>query len=146
MIVKLLTEHNLEFLSLKGGCRGLSESTHVKIPYCWKSHALADTLIISTHPPTQEKWYMLFHLLMYFVRLYCKLILTQINLLKSDCGLILFTVMINLIWSAFIWSRQNKHYFMDWSIWYLNGPRRNKTCLRGFRQSKFQTSLLSYRD
>ena len=30
MIVKLLTEHHLEFLSLKGGCRGLSESTHVK--------------------------------------------------------------------------------------------------------------------
>ena len=30
MIVKLLTEHHLEFLSLKGGCRGSSESTHVK--------------------------------------------------------------------------------------------------------------------
>ena len=30
MIVKLLTEHNLEFLSLKGGLRGSSESTHVK--------------------------------------------------------------------------------------------------------------------
>ena len=27
MIVKLLTEHYLEFLSLKGGCRGSSEST-----------------------------------------------------------------------------------------------------------------------
>ena len=41
MIVKLLTEHHLEFLSLKGGCRGSSESTHVKMPNCWKSHALA---------------------------------------------------------------------------------------------------------
>ena len=30
MIVKLLTEHNLEFLSLKGRCTGLSESIHVK--------------------------------------------------------------------------------------------------------------------
>ena len=30
MIVKLLTEHHLEFLSLKRGCRGSSESTHVK--------------------------------------------------------------------------------------------------------------------
>ena len=29
-IVKLLTEHNLEFLSLRGGCRGWSESTLVK--------------------------------------------------------------------------------------------------------------------
>ena len=26
------------------------------------------------------------------------------------------------------------------------GPRRKKTCLRGFRKSEFQTSLLSYRD
>ena len=41
MILKLLTEHNLEFLSLKGGYRGSSESTHVKMPYCWKSHGLA---------------------------------------------------------------------------------------------------------
>ena len=41
MIGKLLTEHHLEFLSLKGGCRGSSESTHVKMPQCWKSHAMA---------------------------------------------------------------------------------------------------------
>ena len=44
MIVKLLTEHNLEFLSFKGGCRGSSKSTHVKMPHCWKSHALAQLL------------------------------------------------------------------------------------------------------
>ena len=41
MIVKLLTKHNLEFLGLKGGCRGSSESTLVKMSNCWKSHALA---------------------------------------------------------------------------------------------------------
>ena len=41
MIVKLLTDHHLEFLSLKGGCRGSSEYTHVKIPHSWKSQALA---------------------------------------------------------------------------------------------------------
>ena len=41
MNVKLLTEHRLEFLSLKGGCRDLSESTLVKMPHCWKSHATA---------------------------------------------------------------------------------------------------------
>ena len=41
MIVKLLTEHHLGFLSVKGGYRGSSESTHVKMPHCWKSHALA---------------------------------------------------------------------------------------------------------
>ena len=41
MNVKQLTDHHLECLSLKGGCRGLSESTHVKMPHCWKSHAQA---------------------------------------------------------------------------------------------------------
>ena len=41
MIVKPLTEHHLEFLSLKGGCTGSSESTHVKIPHCWKSRVAA---------------------------------------------------------------------------------------------------------
>ena len=38
MTVKLLTEHHLEFLSLKGGYTGSSESTLVKMPHCWKSH------------------------------------------------------------------------------------------------------------
>ena len=40
MIVKLLAEHHLQFLSLKGG-RGLSESTNVETPHCWKSHVMA---------------------------------------------------------------------------------------------------------
>ena len=38
MIVKLLTEHHLEYLSLTGGCIGSSESTLVKMPHCLKSH------------------------------------------------------------------------------------------------------------
>ena len=41
MSVKLLTDHNLEFLSLKGGFTGSSESTLVKMPHCWKSHVAA---------------------------------------------------------------------------------------------------------
>ena len=41
MTVKLLTEHHLEGLSLKGGCRGSSEFTYVNMPYFWKPHALA---------------------------------------------------------------------------------------------------------
>ena len=41
MIVKLLTEHYLEFLSLTGGYTGSSESKLVKMPHCGKSHALA---------------------------------------------------------------------------------------------------------
>ena len=39
--VMLLTEHHLEFLSLKGGCTDSSESIHVKMPHCWKSHVAA---------------------------------------------------------------------------------------------------------
>ena len=42
--VKLLTEHHLEFLSLKGGCTGSYECTLVKMPHCWKSHATAQII------------------------------------------------------------------------------------------------------
>ena len=45
MSVKLLTEHNLEVLSLNGGCTGSSESTLVKMPHCWKSHVMAQSYI-----------------------------------------------------------------------------------------------------
>ena len=41
MTVKLLTEQYLDFLSLKGSCTGSSETTLVKMPYCWKSHVTA---------------------------------------------------------------------------------------------------------
>ena len=41
---KLLTEHHLEFLSLKGGCTDSSESTLVKMQHCWKSHVAAHIL------------------------------------------------------------------------------------------------------
>ena len=41
MSFQLLTEHHLEFLSLKGSCTGWSESTLVKMPHCWKSHVTA---------------------------------------------------------------------------------------------------------
>ena len=45
MAVKLVTEHHLKFLSLKGDCTGSSESTLLKVPYCWKSHAVAQKRI-----------------------------------------------------------------------------------------------------
>ena len=47
MAVKLLTEKHLEFISLKGGCTGLSESTLVKMPHCWWSHVAAKYYIFS---------------------------------------------------------------------------------------------------
>ena len=75
MIVKLLTEHDLAFLSLKGGCKGSSESTLVK-------------------------------------------------LLEISC----------------------RGSFYNATHVSVLGPRRDKTFLRGFRQSETQTSLLRYRD
>ena len=47
-IVKLLNEHHLEFLSLKKGCRGSSESTLIKMPHCCKSLAMAHNSIWCT--------------------------------------------------------------------------------------------------
>ena len=40
MSVKLLTEHRLEFVSLKGGCTGSSESTLVKMQICVSSRCI----------------------------------------------------------------------------------------------------------
>ena len=45
MILKLLTEHHLQFLSFIGGFTCSSESTLVKMPYCWKSHATAHMIV-----------------------------------------------------------------------------------------------------
>ena len=45
MSLKLLTKYHLEFLSLKGGCTGSSESTHAKMPHCWKSHVKAHLVV-----------------------------------------------------------------------------------------------------
>ena len=42
-MIKLLTEHHLEFLSLTEGCTGSSESTLIKMSNCWKSHATAQS-------------------------------------------------------------------------------------------------------
>ena len=47
MTGKLLIEHYLEFLSLKGGCTGSSESTLVKMPHCGNSHAATQILFFS---------------------------------------------------------------------------------------------------
>ena len=41
MTLRLLTGHHLEFLNLKGGCKGSHESINVKMPHCWKPHVAA---------------------------------------------------------------------------------------------------------
>ena len=63
MIVKLLTEHHLECLSLKGGCRGSSESTHDEMPHCWKSHALAQLFNPRTLSVLISSWSVFYHAL-----------------------------------------------------------------------------------
>ena len=57
MNIKLLTQHHLEFLSLTGDCTGSSESTLVKMPHCWKSHAAAhkSLLMLSTEGKIHHK-------------------------------------------------------------------------------------------
>ena len=50
MIDKLLTDYHLEFLSLKVGCRVSSDDTHVKMPHCWKIHALAHLIYVTLLP------------------------------------------------------------------------------------------------
>ena len=51
MNVKLLTECHLVFLSLKVGCTGSSESTLIKMPHCWKSHAHG----LQSRPPSPKR-------------------------------------------------------------------------------------------
>ena len=50
---KQLTKHHLWFLSLRGGCTGLSESTLVKMPHCWKSRVVAQMLRPKLHSPSE---------------------------------------------------------------------------------------------
>ena len=56
MIVKILTEHHLEFLSLTEGCTGSSESTLVKMPHCWKSHVKAQNFVDRSELPGHAFW------------------------------------------------------------------------------------------
>ena len=54
MNIKLLTEQHLEFLSLTRGWIGSSESTHVKMPHCWKSRVAAQMHRPKCRPP--DRW------------------------------------------------------------------------------------------
>ena len=55
MIVKQRTEDHLEFLSLKGGCRGSFQSTLVKVSNCWKSRAAAQLGIITLYTKREDR-------------------------------------------------------------------------------------------
>ena len=73
MTVKLLTEHHFEFLSLKGDCTGLYESTLVKLPHCWKSHITTQICLDNIGTCCWDLFFpsMVFKLLLKVVRVFC---------------------------------------------------------------------------
>ena len=52
-----MTEKHLEFLSFKGGCTGLSESTLVKMSHCWKSHIVVHIVLVLLSAISLYHWY-----------------------------------------------------------------------------------------
>ena len=69
MIVKLLTGHHLEFLSLKGGCTGSSESALVKMPRFRKSHAAAQIELLTWELAGLTKFLKTRHTTKYIIKL-----------------------------------------------------------------------------
>ena len=95
MIVKLLTEHHLEFLSLKGGCTVSSKSTLVKMSNCWKSHAAVHFVIFQCvggryGPPVPQSGSTHFNVSSGGPRLEldCCDVQTSLNLHRSICHLV----------------------------------------------------------
>ena len=62
LTVKLLTQPHMRFLSLKGGCKGSSESALVKILHCWKSRVMAQLLLHFGSPNFNNMHLLLFQL------------------------------------------------------------------------------------
>ena len=61
--VKLLTEHHLEFQSLKGACTAWAESTLFKMPHCWNSHVTGTYYALEAHPHKKQS----LHFLLIFI-------------------------------------------------------------------------------
>ena len=111
--VKLLTAHHLGFLSFKEGCTGSSESIHVKMPHCWKSHVAAQLASAHTADKSRPKIITLF---------------TCSSRMRMT-----FVLVINFPLSTFVG-------FFKIKIG-TNGPRREKPCLRWLSTTKAQTSM-----
>ena len=82
MTVKLLTEHHLEFLSLKRGYTGLSETTLVKMPHCWKSHITAYTRMTYIY---YVKLFSIVFVCLFNLTLYAPATIFQLNMDGSSC-------------------------------------------------------------
>ena len=57
MSVKLLTEHRLEFVSLKGGCTGSSETTLVKMRHCVAAQFMIYWLRTDAYDSKSDKYH-----------------------------------------------------------------------------------------
>ena len=87
MIVKLLTERHLEFLSITGGCRGPSESTLVKMSNCWKSRALVQLFsLIQTVLNLLGGLISMLLLLLLLLLLFWNVVVLKTKILKEKCG------------------------------------------------------------
>ena len=100
MSVKLLTEHHLEFLCLKGGCTGSSKSTHVKMPHCWKSHVTAHICFYSS-----AKLENFDNILIFFCEFYTKLVSVhtenKVRMLYTVVGATMVIINSPHFWSIF---------------------------------------------
>ena len=103
MTVKLLTNQYLEFLCLKGGCTGLSETTLAKMPHCWKSHVV-DQFNDQTYSTK-------LHLIMqYSTKIANNLALYIVIFWQSTCGLTLLYISDTFIYIRLPWPTDQLSY------------------------------------
>ena len=124
MTLRPLTKHHLNFLSLKGGCTCSSESTHVKMPHCWKSHVTAK---LSFDPCISDSC-----LIIVFLCLFCQLFIFVlfVSLLwewKLTWIYFIFYSMLFIVYKdLFLFKSILQHYYEQitkcslWNMWILN--------------------------
>ena len=117
MILKLLTEHHLEFLILKGGWSGSSESTLVKTPHYWKSHVAAQMHLLTHFTTGMEA-----------VAVKC----LNSRMISSASRTVATRRLSGRCWASIdaLEKRDNETLLARHK--HLIGPRHEKTCLWGF--------------
>ena len=105
MTVKLLILHHLEFLSLKGGYTGSSESTLVKMPHCWKSHVTAQIYFALKHFMLGHRRIMRFYL--WYTNGFCLLVwYNKLGIVHCTylgvSGYIVEEILYSFVWRPFL--------------------------------------------
>ena len=146
---KLLTKHHMEFLSLNEAAQA---RLRLQLLHCWKSHVTGHffTFLKKNRCYTGEELLSVHGIPVSGIPLHqfrdiCPSLIQQ--QLSQACALEEVTVESQSgpsdAESKCMGSCEPKVHH---KVSLLLGPRREKTCLRGFRQSRTQTSLVSYRD